>query len=170
VFDAGTTVALVARETLGTSIDMGAPLMSAGLDSLAAAAFVSSLATQLSVDIAPTELFDHPTLSSIASFLAREVVIESVVESVEASPGSRARGVAEQTRPRSRPRCEPAIACRSLELAGALCTDGEMRLLSVRALAANTRVPASRWSTPTPGAGPSATYGSFTGAEQLRLD
>ena len=83
--DAEATVASVALETLGTSIDMGAPLMSAGLDSLGAAAFVSSLATRLSADIAPTELFDHPTLSSIASFLARETVVESVEASTPPS-------------------------------------------------------------------------------------
>ena len=42
--------------------------------------------------------------------------------------------------------------------------------MSVRALAANTRVPAARWSTPTPGVGPSATYGSFASAHQLLFD
>ena len=71
--DPKTTVATVAREALGTSVEMDVPLMSAGLDSLAAAAFVASLSARLSVDVAPTELFDHPTLGSIASFLALEV-------------------------------------------------------------------------------------------------
>ena len=75
-----TTVSSVARETLGTSIDMGVPLMSAGLDSLSAAAFVSSLSARLSVEIAPTELFDHPTLGSIASFLVREAGVASMAE------------------------------------------------------------------------------------------
>lgn len=46
--------------------------MSAGLDSLAATAFVSGLAARLSVDVAATVLFDHPTLDSIASFLSYE--------------------------------------------------------------------------------------------------
>ena len=35
----------VARETLGTMVDGDAPLMSAGLDSLAAASFVDSLSS-----------------------------------------------------------------------------------------------------------------------------
>ena len=42
-------------------------------------------AARLSADIAPTELFDHPTLSSIASFVAREAVVESVEASTGAS-------------------------------------------------------------------------------------
>ena len=66
----------MACETLGTRIESSAPLMSAGLDSLAAAAFVSALAARLSVDIAPTELFDHPTLSSIASFASTLVAMD----------------------------------------------------------------------------------------------
>ena len=147
---------------------MGAPLMSAGLDSLAAAAFVTSLAARVSADIAPTELFDHPTLSSIASFLAREVGLEAT----EASPRSSTLRIVQQQphRRASRRGGETTIAARSLQLAGALCSDDEVRSMSVRALSANTRVPAARWSTPTPGVGPSATYGSFVSAHQLLLD
>ena len=74
--DALATVDSVALETLGTRIESNAPLMSAGLDSLAAAAFVSALAARLSVDIAPTELFDHPTLSSIASFASTHAAMD----------------------------------------------------------------------------------------------
>ena len=154
------TGASVALETLGTSIDMGAPLMSAGLDSLAAAAFVTSLAVRVSVDIAPTELFDHPTLSSIASFLETEVGLAPI----EASAGVSQCCGAQQRLPAASRGCGTAITGRSLQLAGSLCSDVEMRDLSARGLAANTRVPAARWATPTPGAGPSATYGSFASA------
>jgi len=59
-------------------VELNAPLMSAGLDSLAAAAFASALAVALSVDIAPTELFDHPTLASIASFVSTQVEVDDV--------------------------------------------------------------------------------------------
>ena len=155
------TVASVALEALGTSIDMGAPLMSAGLDSLAAAAFVTSLSARLSADIAPTELFDHPTLGSIASFLAREV---GPASTIEASTGASTPGAATARLPGSSRGNEAAVAARSLQLAGALCSDAEMRHLSARGLVVNTRVPAARWAIPTPGAGPSATYGSFASA------
>ena len=40
----------------------------------------------------------------------------------------------------------------------------------MRALAVNTDIPLVRWATPTPGAGPSAAYGSFMSADQLCLD
>ena len=153
-------MASVALEVLGTSIDMGAPLMSAGLDSLAAAAFVTSLSARLSAEIAATELFDHPTLSSIASFLAREVGPASI----EASTGASTPGVATARLPGSSRGNEAVVAARSLQLAGALCSDAEMRHLSARGLVANARVPAARWAIPTPGAGPSATYGSFASA------
>ena len=48
----------------GYNVDMEAPLMSAGLDSLLAASFVDSLASRAKTEIAPTALFDHPTLDS----------------------------------------------------------------------------------------------------------
>ena len=40
----------------------------------------------------------------------------------------------------------------------------------MRALVVNTDIPLVRWATPTPGAGPSAAYGSFMSAEQLSFD
>lgn len=70
--DIRATVQSSALETLGTIVDGDAPLMSAGLDSVAAASFMDTLSSQLSLDIAPTALFDHPTLDSIASFLSTE--------------------------------------------------------------------------------------------------
>lgn len=66
-------VRTVAHGVLGTVIDMKAPLMTAGLDSLAATALVGGLSARLSVDVAPTALFDHPTLDSITSFLSHEL-------------------------------------------------------------------------------------------------
>jgi len=70
--DIRATVLSAALETLGTMVDGDAPLMSAGLDSLAAASFMDTLSSQLSLDFAPTALFDHPTLDSIASFLSTD--------------------------------------------------------------------------------------------------
>ena len=56
--------------TLGTMVETNAPLMSAGLDSLSVAELVNALSTQLDAELAPTDLFDHPTLDSIVSFLS----------------------------------------------------------------------------------------------------
>lgn len=67
------TVRAVAHMVMGTEIEMNTPLMSAGLDSLAATALTSGLAVRLSVDVTATALFDHPTLDSIAVFLSNEL-------------------------------------------------------------------------------------------------
>ena len=59
----------VAQESLGTAVEMNAPLMSAGLDSLAMVEFVNGLQRESGLELSPTTLFDHPTLDSISSFL-----------------------------------------------------------------------------------------------------
>lgn len=56
--------------TLGTVVEASAALMSAGLDSLSVAGLVSTLSAELEMDIAPTDLFDHPTLDSMVSYLS----------------------------------------------------------------------------------------------------
>ncbi|MDA9173065.1 acyl carrier protein [bacterium] len=48
------------------------PLMSVGLDSLAAAEFANTVSNELGVALSAIALFDHPTLDSIASHLANE--------------------------------------------------------------------------------------------------
>ena len=68
----------VAYEVTGAEVETNVPLMSTGLDSLSAVVFVNALSTRLSVDVPPTALFDHPTLDSIASFLARELAHNTV--------------------------------------------------------------------------------------------
>ncbi|MDA9173158.1 acyl carrier protein [bacterium] len=62
----------VAWEALGTQVDMITPLMSAGLDSLAATDFARTLSTSLGLDVSPTMLFDHPTLDSVVTFLSAD--------------------------------------------------------------------------------------------------
>ena len=56
-------------EVMGTDIDINAPLMSAGLDSIAVVEFVNTLSKRFGIEIQQTALFDHPTLDSLASFL-----------------------------------------------------------------------------------------------------
>ena len=54
---------------MGTAAEMSVPLMSNGLDSLAMGAFASALALRLRASVTPADLFDHPTLDSITSFI-----------------------------------------------------------------------------------------------------
>ena len=72
----------VAYEAIGAKIARNAPLMSAGLDSISATEFTGELATRFSVDLAPTVLFDHPTLESLASFLSDKLASNGVAEAL----------------------------------------------------------------------------------------
>jgi acyl carrier protein len=74
------TVCDVAREVMGTVIDTNAPLMSAGLDSLLATEFTSTLSERLDIEIEATALFDYPTLQSLAGFLSNELASIDVTE------------------------------------------------------------------------------------------
>ena len=161
--DAREVVGAAAREVMGTMVEMKAPLMSAGLDSIAATAFVSTLAARMSADIAPTALFDHPTLESIASFLSGEVDRDNTVRCA-------CSGETRERAPVAATRSSVAVAGWSFSVAGRARSRSALLALTTLALAANTRVPAVRWSSPTPGAGPSATYGSFASEDQLGLD
>ena len=67
----------VARESTGAEIDKNAPLMSAGLDSLSAMEFTNTLGTRFSMALAPTTLYDHPTLEALAGFLSSELATRS---------------------------------------------------------------------------------------------
>jgi acyl carrier protein len=78
--DTREAVCAVAHEVMGTIIDMNAPLMSAGLDSLAAVELVSTLASRLKVDIESTALFDYPTLDSLANFVSSKLAANTMVE------------------------------------------------------------------------------------------
>ena len=62
-----------AKETLGFEVDMNAPLMSAGIDSLQASEFVNVLSERLGTEISETDLFDHPTLNSIATYATEQL-------------------------------------------------------------------------------------------------
>ena len=78
--DTREAVCAVAHEVMGTIIDMNAPLMSAGLDSLAAVELVSTLASRLKVNIESTALFDYPTLDSLANFVSSKLAASTTDE------------------------------------------------------------------------------------------
>ena len=141
-----------ALETLGTSVETSAPLMSAGLDSLASTELVGALASGLSADMSPTMLFDHPTLDAIVACLAGELATPSATR----APQRDVEHAVEDTH---------KIAAWAVSLAGQVSSRANVRSLSMRAFAANTRVPATRWATVD--AGPAATYGSFAREDQL---
>ena len=56
-------------------LDPTAPLMEAGLDSLAATQLVRSLSESLEVELSPTVLFDHPTVDALVAHEAEPLVL-----------------------------------------------------------------------------------------------
>ena len=69
------TISSLAARIVGTLIPRDAPLMEAGVDSLAASEFVKSIGSEFGVDLPATLLFDHPSVGSVCSHLEGEVCI-----------------------------------------------------------------------------------------------
>ena len=144
----------VAYEVIGTKIAADAPLMSAGLDSISATEFTGELATHFSVDLAPTILFDHPTLESLASFISDELTSHDVATTPTREEERPL--VAQVPAVKTKEQRNITLAAWDFTIAGGITTPSELRSLSMRALEVNTSVPLARWATPTPGAKPSA--------------
>ena len=76
-------------EALGTEVPTNAPLMSVGLDSIAAVEFTNTVSVETGITFSAIMLFDHPTLDSIASYILAELELG-------AAEDSRAQSVIEQ--------------------------------------------------------------------------
>ena len=63
-----------------TDVDLQAPLMELGLDSLATMQLVRQLGEELRVQLAPTLLFDHPTVAALSAHVASLVSPEAKTE------------------------------------------------------------------------------------------
>ena len=61
------------EELLGTAIPNDAPLMGAGLDSIATVDLVSTLSQRLDTELEPTALFDYPTIGSLTKYLDEQM-------------------------------------------------------------------------------------------------
>ena len=71
--DVAGVVQKTVEELLGTGVSVDAPLMGAGLDSIAAVDLVSTLSQRLGTELEPTTLFDHPTIGSLSNYLAAQM-------------------------------------------------------------------------------------------------
>ena len=60
----------IASEVINKDVSVNAPLMDAGLDSIAATEFSNKISAHLNTELSPTLLFDHPSLRSIADALS----------------------------------------------------------------------------------------------------
>ena len=57
---------------IGSAVSANAPLMSAGLDSIATTELSALMSERFSTELPQTLLFDHPSLQSVADFLLLE--------------------------------------------------------------------------------------------------
>jgi len=112
----------VAREVIGTVIDIDAPLMSVGLDSLSATDFTRTLSERLNIEIEATALFDYPTLESLADFLSSEFSNDVT----EASLREEKQTVAEVPVLETRDMRTITIAAWDFTLAGGITTPSEL--------------------------------------------
>ena len=69
VIDVAGVVQKTVEELLGSVVPNDAPLMGAGLDSIAAVDLVSTLSQRLGTELEPTALFDYPTIGSLIKYL-----------------------------------------------------------------------------------------------------
>ena len=60
----------IASEVINKDVSVDAPLMDAGLDSIAATELSNKISAHLDTELSPTLLFDHPSLRSIADALS----------------------------------------------------------------------------------------------------
>ena len=62
--------------------------MSIGIDSLSAIEFTNAIAARFSMDLAPTVLFDHPTVESLAKFLSSELQSNEMISTTSTEDAS----------------------------------------------------------------------------------
>lgn len=60
----------IALEVMGKSVESNAPLMAAGLDSLASVELKNAVSSKLGVSLPVTLAFDYPTLDALSEFVA----------------------------------------------------------------------------------------------------
>ena len=79
----------IAVEVMGKSVDSSAPLMAAGLDSLAAVELKNSVSSRFGVSLPATLAFDYPTLEALSKFITASLGSSAK----QASNGSHSQGL-----------------------------------------------------------------------------
>ena len=130
------------EELLGTGVPNDAPLMGAGLDSIAAVDLVSTLSQRLGTELEPTALFDYPTVGSLSKYLDEQMEPE-----IEIAQESNIVPIASQleTGGKAIQECFVVATAMYLPTAGGSFTNGDLQGLSHGRFETATHVPATRW-------------------------
>lgn len=155
---------------LGTEVPTNAPLMSVGLDSIAAVEFTNAVSDELGMTFSAIMLFDHPTLDSIASYLMVELETGSAVAAGSMSFMERAHVVSRESGIGYGPEVLLSIMAGCFRVAGSTSSEAALRRLVSRGQATPSSVPIARWVAAARDAAASAAYGSFLDIEGLALD
>ena len=133
--------------------------MAAGLDSVAATEFATTLTERFDTEFPQTLLFDHPTIESVAEFISETTVCENDFEGDRLEVISEAQTQAIRSLTPNRVTSLSNVF--SFALPGRLCTCLGLTHVVLHGLATNSSVPGSRWETTGIASNASATYGSF---------
>ena len=137
----------VVRDTVvgfvGTVVPDDAPLMSAGLDSIAATELVSTLGQNLSTEIEPTALFDHPTIESLGKYFAGR--LRPVLASIGPSVGVAAMSHVRESHKPQKGNVLIVAAAFQLPTAERSLAEGDLEGMSRARYDTCSTVPLARW-------------------------
>ena len=143
--DVAEVVAKAVEELLGTIVPDDAPLMGAGLDSIAAVELVETLSQNLSTEIEPTALFDHPTIGSLVRYFAAEMEPSSMTSALDSSDILQASSEYDAGNDNMVQQCYLAATAMYLPTVERSFTNGDLEGLSHGRYETATHVPITRW-------------------------
>ena len=124
------------------AMDLQAPLMEMGLDSLATTQLVRQLGEDLGVTIAPTLLFDYPTVAALSGYLASLVSTADVERDVGPDQSRQARPISHAAGAQQRGVALIGMSCR---LPGSIDNTAALWTALTEGRCAVGKVPFRRW-------------------------
>jgi len=165
------TISSTLSDILGTRVATDAPLMSVGLDSIAATELTNALAERFDTELPQTLMFDHPTIDAMASFIAEttEMSVAAVTVEREAMPTTTMAMAVMTSRQDAPDRVFLASRQIRCTIPGGCHDPPALKELGLRAWTANSHWPVSRLAA-VELQGTSAAYGAFLAPDAFKAD
>jgi len=165
------TISSTLSDILGTRVATDAPLMSVGLDSIAATELTNALAERFDTELPQTLMFDHPTIDAMASFIAEttEMSVAAVTVEREAMPTTTMAMAVMTSRQDAPDRVFLASRQIRCTIPGGCHDPPALKELGLRAWTANSHWPVSRLAA-VELQGTSAAYGAFLAPDAFAAD